>query len=288
MKIVITGAGGLIGGALDEHFRGSLDVVALRHRDLDIADRAAVVESLGHAKPDLVINCAVLQVDPCEMFPEKARAINVVGPRNLAEVTEELGAEVLHFSTNYVFDGRTTGRKPYSYEDETLPINVYGQTKLEGEWAVRESSPQSYIVRTAWVYGLGKASFLADAPRRLRRGEPIQAITDAFSTTTYVRDLVKRVGEIIACRRYGIYHVVNEGTCSYYEFAVECARLVGLDEARAAELIIKVRDQDLQRAAPRPHWTPLECRLSREIGLAPLRNWRDALAAYIAHDLRNE
>ncbi len=285
MKILITGAGGLVGRALADHLVRGHTIRALLRSDLDITDRLAVDESIRRERPDLIVNCAVLQVDPCELDPELARAINVIGPRNVADAASETGAEVLHFSTNYVFDGRTTGRPAYSDEDETGPINVYGETKLEGERAVVEASARSYIVRTAWVYGAGKDSFLAAAPRRLRLGEQVQAITDAFSTTTYIRDLAERVGEIINQKRHGTYHVVNEGTCSYYEFAVAAARLLGLSETEADRLIVRVRDCDLQRAAPRPHWTPLQCRLSGEIGLPPLRNWKDALAAYISNDL---
>ncbi|MEP7273914.1 MAG: dTDP-4-dehydrorhamnose reductase [Acidobacteriota bacterium] len=286
MKILITGAGGLVGKAMAGQLSGEHEVLSLGRRDLDITDDRAVMSSMLRDRPEVIINCAVLQVDACELDPALATEINVNGPRNLAAAAREIGARVIHFSTNYVFDGVETGRTPYTFEDQTHPINVYGLTKLEGERAVVDLQPESYIVRTAWVYGLGKASFLADAPRKLSRGEKVQAITDAYSTTTYVRDLVERVGEIIARGTPGIYHVVNSGTCSYFDFAVESARLMGLSDADADRLIVKVRDRDLQRAAPRPHWTPLECRLSTGIGLPPLRDWREALSAYIANDLR--
>jgi dTDP-4-dehydrorhamnose reductase len=284
MRILITGAGGLVGGALARHLGRENAVRALRHADLDINDRAQVARTLEAERPDLVINCAVIQVDPCETDPKAAKSINIDGPRNLAEISSKLGSEVMHFSTNYVFDGKTVGRAPYTYEDETNPINVYGQTKLDGELAVMEALPSSYIVRTAWVYGPGKASFLASVPKKLQRRESVQAITDAFSTTTYVSDLAGRVDEIISRGTHGIYHVVNSGTCSYYDFACEAARLMHLGDAEAEELIVRVSERDLDRAAPRPLWTPLVCKLSAELGLAPLRNWREALAAYVGSE----
>ena len=191
----------------------------------------------------------------------------------------------MHFSTNYVFDGESERLTPYTIADETRPINVYGRTKLAGERAVTSATPASDVVRTAWVYGVGKESFLASVPRKLLASEHVFAIVDAFSTTTYVRDLVVRAAEIIDRGRYGTYHVVNEGVCSYYEFAVQAARLIGVEDAVIDELIVPVKESEMKRPARRPRWTPLRCVLSAEIGLAPLRDWREALACYISTDL---
>lgn len=292
MKIAIIGAGGLVGANLAQHLanhqegdsRGSREVIALRRADLDITDSRAVKEWNRSARPDLIINCAVAQVDACERDPELAAAVNARGPQSLAEAAAETGAEILHFSTNYVFDGGTPGRSPYTIRDEPRPINVYGRTKLEGERAVENANPRAYIVRTSWVYGPGKETFLASVPRRLRAREPIEAIIDSYSSTTYVRDLVARVVEVIERGRYGVYHLVNDGVCSYAEFAEEAARLVGLSETEAGRLIVRVKEAEMKRPARRPAWTPLRCLLSSEIGLAPLRDWRQALAEYVNSD----
>ncbi len=285
MRIVITGSAGLVGKTLSERLSGKHIVRALTRAHLDIVDSDAVFAVCRRERPELIINCAVIQVDQCEERPDLAHAVNVEGPLNLANAALEIGAHVVHFSTNYVFDGKQLERAPYTDRDATNPINVYGETKLAGEKAVLETLPESYVVRTAWVYGPGKESFLAGVHKRLRDGQPLPAITDAYSTTTYVNDLVRRVEEIIGHGTYGIYHIVNEGVCSYYEFAVEAARLIGLDTAESSRLIVKVKEGELQRRAARPLWTPLACRLSQEIGLAPMRNWREALAEYILQDL---
>ena len=285
MRILITGAGGLVGGALSRHLEKQHEISALRHADLDITNRSQVAGVLKSFQPDVVINCAVIQVDPCELDTEAARAINIDGPRYLAESAKEIGAELVHFSTNYVFDGKTVGREPYTYRDETDPINVYGRTKLDGERAVTGALSSTYIIRTAWVYGPGKASFLATMPRKLCNQERVEAITDAYSTTTYVADLATRVSEILDRRTHGIYHVVNSGTCSYYEFACEAASLVGLSDRESEQLIIRVSEKDLDRPAPRPLWTPMACKLSEELGLPALRNWRDALSEYVQRDV---
>jgi len=284
-RVAVTGARGLVGACLARYLADNDDVDTLSHTDLDITDRDALRSWCLRNRPDLIVNCAALQVDACELDPRLAEAVNVTGPQNLALAAAEFGAELMHFSTNYVFDGEPERRTPYTTADETRPINVYGQTKLEGERAVAKAAPASYIVRTAWVYGLGKESFLAAVPRKLLAGERVFAIVDAFSTTTYVRDLVVRAAEIIERGRHGIFHVVNEGVCSYHDFAVQAARLIGLEDAVIGELIVPVTEGEMKRPARRPRWTPLRCVLSSEIGLTPLRNWREALASYINTDL---
>ena len=281
-KVLITGAGGLVGRHLARRLAARHEVLALAHRDLDITDRAAVWRRVEAERPDLVVNCAVLGVDECERDERAARALNVEGPRALAEAAGPAGADVLHFSTNYVFDGRDAARAPYTQEDEPRPVNVYGRTKFEGERAVRAAARQSFVVRTSWVYGRGKESFLSSAYARLAAGRPVRAIADTWANTTYVEDLVGRVEEILARRVYGTYHVVNEGVCSYYDFASEAARLAGLSDAEAARHVIAVGEEETEREAERPRSTPMRCLFSEGLGLAPLRHWRAALAAYVA------
>ena len=282
MKTAVTGAGGLVGRHLAARLSAAHEVLALARRDLDITDREAVFRTFATERPDLVVNCAVLGVDECERDERAAQTLNVEGPRNLAEAAADVGAGILHFSTNYVFDGREEGREPYTQEDEPRPVNVYGRTKLEGERAVRDAAPRSFVVRTSWVYGRGKESFLSSAHARLAAGLPVRAIVNTWANTTYVEDLVGRVEEIIAHRVYGTYHVVNEGVCSYHDFAREAARLAGLSEGDAARLVETAREEDARREAERPRYTPMRCLLSEGLGLAPLRHWREALAAYVA------
>ena len=280
MKIAITGAGGLVGQHLARNFANKCEVRALSHQDLDITDSAAVRQWCERERPMLIINCAVIDVDLCEREPTLAQAVNVDGPRYLAEAAASVKAEIMHFSTNYVFDGRTHGRI-YTQADEAWPINNYGQTKLAGERAVQAANSQSYIVRTSWVFGRGKESFLATLPRKLRAGEQVRAITDVWASATSVNDLVGRVAELLAHRRYGIYHIVNSGVCSYHEYALECARLVGLDQTQTTALIEAVSEDEARRLAERPRYTPMHCLQSAELGLPPLCDWRAALAAYI-------
>jgi dTDP-4-dehydrorhamnose reductase len=282
MKIIVTGAGGLVGGCLARRFAHGHKVLALRRADLDVTDGEAVRRLLLSESPQLVVNCTVLGVDECEREPGSARALNAEAPRALAAASLEAGAEFLHFGTNYVFDG--AGRRIYTAEDEPRPLNVYGRTKLAGERAALAANPRTHVVRTSWVFGAGKESFLSTARRELSAGRRIRAIRDTWASVTYVEDLARRVEEILSRGRYGLYHVVNSGVCSYEDFAKEAARLVGLSEGEAARLIETVAEADVRRAAERPRYTPMRCLLSAELGLAPLRDWRAALAEYVAHD----
>ncbi|HWO43121.1 MAG TPA: dTDP-4-dehydrorhamnose reductase [Candidatus Eisenbacteria bacterium] len=281
MRILVTGAGGLIGRFAAARFARRHEVVALRRPELDVTDATAIRRMVAEVRPSLLINCAVLQVDNSERDPDLARAVNVDGPRFLAESAASSGAEIVHFGSQYAFRGEPVGRAPYTVWDEPDPVNVYGETKVAGERAVLRACARSYIVRTSWVYGRGKESFLCTVADDLRNGKRVRAIEDIWSCTTYVEDLLDRLTEILARGHYGNYHVVNEGACSYYEFALEAGRLLGLDAARVDSLIEVVKESAMERAAARPRFTPMRCVLSEELGFAPMRHWRDALAAYV-------
>jgi dTDP-4-dehydrorhamnose reductase len=281
VKILITGAAGLVGSHLVRRLARAHEVVAFTHRDLDITDADAVRRRVTEATPKLIVNCAVLQVDECEQEPAKARAVNADGPRYLAAAAIEIGATIIHFSTQYAFAGEPVGRVPYTIQDEPRPVNIYGKTKLDGEQAVRQACARSYVIRTSWVYGSGKNSFLCTVADDLGAGKHVRAIDDIWSSATYVEDLIDRTVEIQAKGRYGVYHVVNAGVCSYYEFALEAGRLRGIARGEIDRLIEVIHEQDMKRIAARPRYTPLRCLLSEELGLPPMRDWKVALADYV-------
>lgn len=279
MKIAITGAGGLVGSCLAKRLSADHLIVPLKHADLDITNKTAAHEFAARERPEVIINCAVLNVDDCETDKPKAHAINVAGPQFLAEAAHEIGAAIVHYSTNYVFDGKD--EKLYTSQDEPHPVNNYGQTKLDGETAVMKANPHHYILRTSWVYGIGKENFLSIIHRNLQAGKRSKVVSDCWASAMYVEDLVTRTQAIMARKHSGIYHVVNEGVCSYVEFTLEAGRLVGLSEEQVYKLIELIRDAEIQRPAVRPRYTPMRCLLSEALGLPPLRHWKDALAEYI-------
>ncbi len=279
MKIAITGAGGLVGSCLTNRLSADHQIVPLKHADLDITNKMAVHEFAARERPDIIINCAVLNVDECETDKPKAHAINVAGPQYLAAAANEIGAAIVHYSTNYVFDGKE--EKLYTSKDQPRPVNNYGQTKLDGETAVSNANPQHYNLRTSWVYGIGKENFLSIIHRNLQAGKRGKVVSDCWASAMYVEDLVTRTREIIARKHPGTYHVVNDGVCSYVEFTLEAGRLIGLSEGQVYELIELIPDVEIKRPAVRPRYTPMHCLLSEELELPKLRHWKEALAEYV-------
>ncbi len=284
MNIIITGAGGFVGQELARFFAADHRVTALTHAALDITNRETVMDFIHQARPDVVINCAVLGVDVCEADPALAEAVNVRGPRLLAEAVAEIDAEIMHLSTNYVFDGERELGAFYTAADEALPINKYGETKLAGERAVIAAAPKSYVVRTSWVFGTGKENFFSNAARSLAAGKPVRAVNDLWASVTYVSDLAARVSELLSLQRYGTFQVVNDGVCSHYEFAQELARSLNLD---GDVLIEGLSDAAAKRLARRPRNTPMRCLMSEAIGLAPMRSWRAVLPQFL-YDLNTK
>lgn len=281
MKIAIAGAGGLVGKEFTRQLSDEHYVLPLMHSDLDITDAQAVRRIILNERPALIINCAVLGVEACELEPSLAWSVNVRGAENLAITAAAIDAEFLQISTNYVFDGKQDCDSFYTFEDVPTPLNVYGRTKLAGERAVIAAARRCFIVRTSWVFGIGKENFFSTAPRSLSVAQKVRAITDVWASATYVCDLVSRVIEILHRRHYSTYHVVNSGLCSYYEFALEAAHILKISDSELRRLIEPVRICELQHHAERPRHTPLRCIVSEEIGLAALREWRAALAEYI-------
>jgi dTDP-4-dehydrorhamnose reductase len=280
MRVLVTGAAGLVARHFARRLAHDHETLALARSDLDISDPIAVAEIVTDFHPDLLINGAVVQVDEAERNRRKAWAVNAQGPRILAQEAARIGAEMIHFGTQYVFAGEPVGRAPYTTEDPAQPVNYYGQTKLAGEIAVRDVCERTYVVRTSWVYGSGKNNFLCTVHDDLNSGKRVRAIDDIWSSTTYVEDLIDRCLEILKRRTYGTYHVVNDGVCSYYEFALEAGKVAGLNPGQRDGLIEIVHERDMNRIAARPRYTPLRCLLSERLGFAPMRHWKAALADY--------
>ncbi|HEX2271698.1 MAG TPA: NAD(P)-dependent oxidoreductase, partial [Pyrinomonadaceae bacterium] len=196
MKILITGAGGLVGRALAEHCRAEGDeVFAYDHQSLDIAEYEKVDEVIAERRPEAVINCAAwTNVDACEGDPEKTRKVNSVGPENLARASRRVNAVFVTISTDYVFDGLKEGF--YTERDNPRPINVYGRFKLESERRSQAAHARTIVVRAGYIFGLGGRNFLSTVVTRARNGERLTAIYDCYGTPTYGRDLAARLREL--------------------------------------------------------------------------------------------
>jgi dTDP-4-dehydrorhamnose reductase len=212
-NVLILGAGGMLGRDLATVFPGAR---LCGHKDLDITDEAAVKAYILDAKPDLVINAAAYtNVDGCEDEPETAFAVNGDAPGYIAAACREVGAVLVHYSTDYVFDGSKT---EYVESDETNPINVYGASKLRGEQKIAENMDDYRIIRTSWLFGRHGKNFVETIRHLSQTNETVRVVTDQVGKPTYTADLARKTAEIAECPP-GVYHVTNDGVCSWYEFA---------------------------------------------------------------------
>jgi len=280
LKILITGAGGLVGRALTEHCRTQGDeVFDYDHESLDIVDSGAVEAVVLARRPEAVINCAAwTNVDRCEGDPVKAWQANSVGPVNLARASRDVDAVFVTISTDYVFDG-SKSEGFYTQRDNPNPINVYGRFKLDGERRVQAEHARSIVVRAGYIFGLGGKNFLSTVVPRVRAREEVKAISDCYGTPTYGRDLAARLRELAVKDLPGVYHVVNSGDGASFEtFAREAMAVAKL----SFDSIDVVSMDSIPRPAPRPRNTRLKCLLSPAIGLAPLRPWQEAVADFVA------
>jgi len=274
---LITGAGGLLGRSMTARLSDSgWRVVALAHAELDITDEESVQRAVEAVAPDVLVNCAATaDVDRCEIEPDWAYSNNERGPRLLARACREFGADIIHVSTDYVFDGSKEGF--YTQEDMARPLSVYGESKLAGEFAVREEAGRFYLVRTSWLFGPGGKNFGSRVIEYARKGAHLKGVIDQTSVPTYAPDLAARIEEIVGIGAHGLYHITSSGPTTWYEFAREALGLVGLGEVE----IEPVTRAALNQRAPRPHNSAMRCIVSEKLGLDPLRHWRDALAEFV-------
>jgi dTDP-4-dehydrorhamnose reductase len=288
-RLVITGAGGQLGGVLaaqasekgsDQGSEKGSDVLALTSSQWDITDPEAAERIVR--KGDVVINCAAYtNVDGAESDESRAHAVNVTGPGHIARACARAGARLIHVSTDYVFGGDPAApRRPYEPSDPTAPLGVYGHTKHAGELAVLDAMPEAVVVRTAWVYTGGTGRDFVAVMRRLAAGDgPVEVVDDQCGSPTYVVDLAAALLEVAGAGVSGpILHAANGGETSRFEQARAVFELCGADPER----VQPVPTTKNPRPAPRPGYSALGSRESAEHGLTPLRPWRSALVAALA------
>jgi dTDP-4-dehydrorhamnose reductase len=277
--VLVTGTGGMVGRAVVNYCKSVGDsVLSYDHQRLDISNSAQVMEALRRDKPEVVINCAAwTDVDGCEVDQEHAYAANAQGPEYLAKASRQTGAALVTISTDYVFDGRKEGF--YTQRDQTNPESIYGKSKLEGERRAQLANARTIVARTGFVFGPGGTNFLSKIVEAPRKGEKLKAIRDAFGTPTYARDLAVRLRELAELDLPGTFHVVNAGDGVNYEEFARAALDAG---GYLGTKLESVEMASLNRAAPRPRNSRLQCLLSEAIGLTPLPFWKDALKDFVA------
>ena len=279
MKILVTGAGGVVGRAVVAHCKALGDtVIGYTHSELDIGVRPLVTTEVARVRPDYVINCAAwTDVDGCEKDPARAEQANAAGPENLARACREVGAGLVTISTDYVFDGTREGF--YTQRDDPHPLSVYGVTKLAGERRANSALARTVVVRTGWVFGVGGRNFQSRVVELARGGAQLSVINDAYGTPTFAGDLAIRLRELAQLNMPGLFHAENSGPgVSYEEFACVALQLAGLSDKD----LKGVGSASLQRPAPRPRQTRLACLWSGHLGLEPLPDWQDSVRRWLA------
>ena len=282
-----------LGAALMREYHGEHDVAGFNHARLDLSKFDKIREKLGGTDFDVLINAAAFtNVDLCEQQPDRAFRINAEAPRVLAEICGEKNAKLIHFSTDYVFDGEK--RAPYTEEDEANPISVYGESKLAGEKNVLATGDRSasakatadrhLVVRVSWVFGPDRSSFIDGVINRAQESETVDAITDKFSTPTYTHDVAKMLSQFFDSDvEGGILHFANAGRCSWQEYAqwaLDCCDKAGL--SLKAKTVGACRLKDMANwIARRPVYSVLStAKYTQLTGISP-RTWREAVADYI-------
>ena len=299
MKVFVTGVGGQlghdvmnelskrgyegIGSDIAPSYSGIADgsaVTTMPYKPMDITDSAQVESTLAAEAPDVVIHCAAwtaVDLAEDEDKREKVFAINAKGTENIAKVCKKLGCKMVYISTDYVFDGQ--GTEPWKPDcKDYKPLNVYGQTKLEGELAVSGNLEKYFIVRIAWVFGLNGKNFIKTMLNVGKTHDTVRVVNDQIGTPTYTLDLSRLLVDMVETEKYGYYHATNEGGfISWYDFTKEIYRQAGL---KTNVVPVTTAEYGLSKAA-RPFNSRLDKSKLQESGFTPLPTWQDALSRYL-------
>ena len=275
MKLLVTGVKGQLGhDIVNECKKRNIEAIGVDVEEMDITDSKKVEEIIKSGNYDAIVHCAAwTAVDKAEDEVEACTKVNVDGTKNIAKVCKELDIPMMYFSTDYVFDGQ--GDQSWNEYDKRNPLNVYGQTKYEGELAV-EALEKHFIVRIAWVFGVKGNNFIKTMLRLGKERGAVSVVNDQIGSPTYTYDLSKLAVDMILTDKYGTYHATNEGLCSWYDFACEIFKQAKLD--------VEVTPVD-SNAFPAKAKRPSNSRMSKEMldknGFKRLPTWQDALGRYL-------
>jgi dTDP-4-dehydrorhamnose reductase len=282
MKVLVTGANGQLGTDLCKVLR-DFELIPLTHKDIEISDMNSVKQAFHKHKSDIIINTAAyVRVDDCETEQDKAFLINALGARNIAVAAQELGARLVYISTDYVFGGEDEPRTiPYTEFDVPAPLNTYGKSMLAGENFVRHLCHRHFVVRTSGLFGVagsrGKGGNFVETMLKLARGrQEIKVVDDQILSPTYTKDLAQKIVQLISTEYYGIFHITNKGSCSWYEFTKEILKLAGIKTP-----VIPITSDQYPQKARRPRYSVLDNSHLRLLGMDDMRTWQGALREYM-------
>ncbi len=274
MKVLVTGAAGMLGGdVVLAAGNAGHDVIGFGHNELDVSDARAVSAKLELERPGVVVNCAAwTDVDGAEEAEAAAMAVNGKGAGNVAAAAAEVNASVVYVSSDYVFDGAKGA--PYVETDQPAPLSAYGRTKLAGEEATAAANKRHFVVRSSWLFGIGGSNFVETMLRLASTQNEVLVVRDQVGAPTYTWHLAYGIVRLIEGIEFGIHHMAAAGACSWYDFAREI-----FDQAKVECRVLSATTEMLGRPAPRPAYSALESQREHAIELPA---WRDGLAAYLA------
>ncbi len=276
MKVLVTGVKGQLGyDVVNELKKRGHEAVGVDIEEMDITVEESVNRVIREAAPDAVIHCAAYTaVDAAEDNVDLCRAVNARGTGNIARVCKALDIRMMYISTDYVFNGQ--GTRPWEPDDQREPLNIYGQTKYEGELEVEENLKKYFIVRIAWVFGVNGKNFIKTMLNLGKTRDKLSVVADQIGSPTYTFDLARLLVDMIETEKYGRYHATNEGLCSWYDFACEIFKQAGMNVT-----VEPVTSDQFPVKAKRP----MNSRISKdkliENGFQPLPSWQDALRRYL-------
>ena len=276
MRVFVTGVKGQLGyDVMNELEKQGLEGIGVDIDEMDITDADQVNKVIKEAAPDAVIHCAAYTaVDAAEDNEEICRKVNAQGTENIAKVCEELDIKMMYISTDYVFNGQ--GERPWEPDDEREPLNVYGQTKYEGELAIEEHVKKFFTVRIAWVFGVNGKNFIKTMLNLGKTHDHLTVVNDQTGSPTYTYDLARLLVDMIQTDKYGRYHATNEGLCTWYEFACEIFKQAGMDVS-----VAPVSSDEYPAKAKRPSNSRMDKSKLTANGFQPLPTWQDALSRYL-------
>ncbi|PPK78464.1 dTDP-4-dehydrorhamnose reductase [Lacrimispora xylanisolvens] len=276
MKVLVTGVKGQLGyDVVNELKKRGHEAVGVDIEEMDITDEESVNRVIREAAPDAVIHCAAYTaVDAAEDNVDLCRAVNARGTGNIARVCKALDIRMMYISTDYVFNGQ--GTRPWEPDDQREPLNIYGQTKYEGELEVEENLKKYFIVRIAWVFGVNGKNFIKTMLNLGKTRDKLSVVADQIGSPTYTFDLARLLVDMIETEKYGRYHATNEGLCSWYEFACEIFKQAGMNVT-----VEPVTSDQFPVKAKRPMNSRISKDKLMENGFQPLPTWQDALRRYL-------
>ena len=276
-RLIVTGAGGMLGADVTRQFSSNFKVTALTRKELDITDKKAVRQVFKHYRPEIVINCAAFtRVDDCESMKETAFSVNAEGPGILASACRDSGALLVHISTDYVFDG--SKKSPWKEDEPKAPLNIYGESKLQGEKRVEARCENYLIIRTSWLFGLNGPNFITTMLDLSKKRDELSVVNDQEGSPTSTRDLAWGIKMLVMHDLRGVFHCCNSGSCTWFDLC----RFVFEKRGIKGVTLKPVPSESFPRPAARPEYSVLDTSRFKKFTGRKMRPWQQAVSEYLS------